>query len=332
MLRVVMPVYNNAIINNQKIQSNLAEANRVGVDAYKRTLIAEVKTAYFNYWKAAEAFELYENTVQLVDENLRTSESLFKNHQVTKDVVYLAAAQVEEVKQQLAEAEKNKKVAQSFFNFLLNKDYDAPILVTPTNNTFVEVASLAASRQQALQQREELNQLSYVLAATDHKIQINKGSYLPTVNLVADYGIQGTRYSFTNEDDFFMGSLVMSWKLFQPTQKAKTQQAQLEKQEIHQQKEGLQQQIGLQVVQAWYDVEAARKSVTQAAAETKATQQAFRLIHKKFEQGQANLVTWTDARTRQTNAEQKTIIARYDYQIKLATLEEVSAAYPIQKK
>lgn len=328
-LRVIMPVYNNAIINNQKIQANLVEVNRIGVNAYKRTLVAEVKTAYFNYWKAAEAFDLYQNTLQLVEENLRTSESLFKNHQVTKDVVYLATAQVEEVKQQLAEAEKNKKVAQSFFNFLLNKDYTEDIL--PADRTFsaIEVAALDASRSQAMQSREELDQLNYAMAATDQKIQVNRGSYLPTINLIADYGVQGTRFSFTDEDDFFMGSLVMSWKLFQPTQKAKTQQVQIEKMELFQQKEALKQQIGLQVVQAWYDVEAARKAITQATAEVNATEQAFRLINKKFEQGQANLISWTDARTRKTTAQQKAIIARYDYQIKLATLEKASATYKI---
>ena len=328
-IRMVMPVYNNAIIQNQKIQANLVEINRIGIDAYKRTLVAEVKTAYFNYWKAAEAFDLYQNTLQLVEENLRTTESLFKNHQVTKDVVYLASAQVEEIKQQLAEAEKNKKVAQSFFNFLLNKDYDSAIL--PVENTFslTEVAALETSRMQAMQSREELEQLNYAMAATDQKIQINRGTYLPTLNFRADYGVQGTRFTFTDEDDFFMGSLVMSWNLFQPTQKAKTQQVQIEKMELFQQKEALKQQIGLQVVQAWYDVEAARKAVTQAAAEVDATEQAFRLINKKFEQGQVNLVTWTDSRTRKTTAQQKAIIARYDYQIKLTSLEQASASYTL---
>lgn len=328
-LRVIMPIYNNAIINNQKIQTKLVEANRIGINAYKRILVAEVKTAYFNYWKAAEAFDLYENTLQLVEENLRTTESLFNNHQVTKDVVYLASAQVEELKQQLAEAEKNKKVTQSFFNFLLNRDYTKEILPADQRFSAIEVSALETNRLQALQSREELDQLNYAMSATDQKIQINRGSYLPTINLIADYGVQGTRFSFTDEDDFFMGSLVMSWKLFQPTQKAKTQQVQIEKMELFQQKEALKQQIGLQVVQAWYDVEAARKSVSQAAAEVNATQQAFKLINKKFEQGQANLVTWTDARTRQTTAQQKGIIARYDYQIKLAALEKASASYKL---
>lgn len=330
-VRVVMPVYNNAIINGQKIRSNLAQADRISVQAYKRELVKEVKTAYFNYLKAEEANRLFENTQELVQENLRTTGSLFENHKVTKDAVFLAQAQAESVAQQLAEAEKNKKVAQSFFNFLLNRDYNAPIESIPPQASLLDVESLESVRNQALQSREELNQLDFALAASDGNIQVIKGSYLPTVNLVADYGIQGTKYQFGEDDDYFMGSVVMSWKLFQPTNKAKKQQAEIEKLSLQQQKASVQQQISLQVVQAWYDVEAARKSVDQAAAEVRAMEQAFRLVDKKYQQGQTNLVSWTDARTQLTNAQQKAIITRYDYQIKLSVLERSAATFPIQK-
>jgi outer membrane protein TolC len=330
-LRVVMPVYNNAIINGQKIRANLAEADRISVQTYKRQLVEEVKTAYFNYLKATEGHELFLNTQALVLENLRTTESLFRNHQVTKDAVFLAQAQSENIAQQVAEAEKNKKVAQSFFNFLLNRDYNTEIEITPPPSTLLEVDGLESIRNQALQSREELRQIDFAVAASDGNIQMTKGNYLPQVNLVADYGIQGTGYQFGEDDDYFMGSVVMSWKLFQPTNKAKRQQAEIDKLSLQQQKAAAQQQISLQVVQAWYDMEAARKAVDQAAAEVKAMEQAFRLVNKKYQQGQTNLVNWTDAQTQLTNARQKTIIARYDYQIKLAVLERSAASYPMQQ-
>ncbi|MEO0340527.1 MAG: TolC family protein, partial [Bacteroidota bacterium] len=125
--RVVMPVFNNAIWVNQNVQENLAEVDRINIDTYKKELSKEVKLGYFNYAKALEAKSLYENTLQLVQENLRTTQSLFDNHKLTKDAVYLAQAQVREVERQMAEADKNLKVAQSYFNFLLNKPFETPI-------------------------------------------------------------------------------------------------------------------------------------------------------------------------------------------------------------
>jgi len=160
-VRVAMPVYNNAIINAQKIQANLAQAERISVQTYQRELIQEVKTAYFNYLKASEALELYHNTEALVQENLRTTESLFQNHQITKDAVFLAQAEVEKVAQQIALAEKNQKVAQSFFNFLLNRDYQSPIEVVSPVVSSLAIEGLESMRNQALQEREELRQIDH---------------------------------------------------------------------------------------------------------------------------------------------------------------------------
>ena len=152
---------------------------------------------------------------------------------------------------------------------------------------------------------------------------------LPQLNLVGDYGIQGTEYSFSREDDFAMGSLVLTWNLLDFSNKSKVQQAKIEKLELTKQKENARQQVGLQVVSSYYDVEAAAKSIAFAQAEVDAAQRAFRLMQKKYSQGQANLVEFKNARTELTNSEQKLIIARFDYEVKRAELERAIAAYPI---
>ena len=326
-VRVAMPVFNTAILQNHRIKQNMVEAEKISVGIYKRELIKEVKAAYFNYAKAAQAVILFNNTLDLVKENLRTTESLQRNHKVTVDVVYSAKAEVEEVNQQLAEAEKNANIAKAYFNFLLNRDYDSEIELIAENELPQSAISLEEARKKALASREELQQLNYYLAVSDNNIQLNKNSHLPTVNMVADYGFQGTHYRFTNEDDFAMGSLVLSWNLFDKTTKARVQQAKIEKTVVEQQKNELFQQIGLQVVNTFYDLEAAQKSIISAKAEVDAAQKAFRLVNKKYSQGQANLVEYTNARTQLTNAEQSLIIAKYDYQVKLANFERATAGY-----
>lgn len=326
-VRVAMPVFNTAILQNHRIKQNMVEAEKISVGIYKRELVKEVKTAYFNYAKAAQALDLYNNTLNLVEENLRTTESLHRNHKVTIDVVYAAKAEVEEVKQEVAVAEKDAKTAQAYFNFLLNREYDSDIELIAETDFPQSAISLENARKQALNSREELQQLNYYLAVSDNNIQLNKNSHLPNVNLVADYGFQGTHYRFTSEDDFAMGSLVLSWNLFDKTTKARVQQAKIEKDVVQQQKNEVFQQVGLQVVNTFYDLEAAQKSIASASAEVDAAQKAFRLVNKKYSQGQANLVEFTNARTQLTNAEQKLIIAKYDYQVKLANFERATAGY-----
>lgn len=328
MIRAAMPIFNAAILNNHRIKESLSEAEKISVDIYKRELVKEVKTAYFNYAKAFQAVKLFQNTLALVEENLRTSESLHRNHKVTIDVVFSAKAEVKEIEQQLAEAQKNEKVSKAFFNFLLNQDYSTEIEVLADYDLPKTVISVEEARNTAFQNREEFQQLNYFLSASDHNIKLSKGNALPNLNLVADYGIQGTKYSFTRDDDFAMGSIVMSWNLFDRTTRSKVQQAQIEKMEVEKQKEEAYQQISLQVVNTFYDLEASLAQIQSVEAEVEAAQKALRLIQKKYSQGQANRVEFTNARTQLTNAEQRSIIAKYDYQIKLAEFERATATYP----
>jgi outer membrane protein len=327
MLRAAMPVFNSAILHNHKIRQSLAEADRISVDIFRRELVKEVKSAYFNYAKAVRAGELFGNTLDLVNESLRTTESLYNNHKVTIDAVYSARAEVQAVEQLISEAKKNEQVAKAYFNFLLNRDYDSGIELIADADLVYSAATVEEARAAAFQNREEFRQLNYLLSVSGNKVQLEKGAYLPNVNIAVDYGFQGTHYRFRSEDDFAIGSVVMSWNLFDPTTKAKVQQARIEKEELTKQKEEAGQQIGLQVVQSFFDMEASLAAIGRAQAEAEASDKAYKLVSKKYGQGQANLVELTNARTQLTNAEEKLIIAKFDYQVKLAELERATASY-----
>ncbi len=327
--RMAWPILNTAILNNQKIQANLSEAQELSVKIYKRELVKEVKTGYFNYLKASAAVELFENTMELVKENVRTAQSLFDNHKATLDAVYSAQAQQRSVEQQLAEVQKNKQVAAAYFNFLLNRDYNAGIEGSSTPETAVAALSLEEARALAFWSREELQQLNYVLAASENQVRLNKDDLVPDLNLVVDYGVQGINYALDQDSDFVLGSLVLSWKVLDFKRKHKVQQARIAKEEVNKQKEQTLQQIGMQVVQAFYELEASRKSIEAAEAEVQSARQAFRLVDKKYRQNQANQVEFIDARTRLTNAEQNLIITKYDYQIQIAEYERILSNYEL---
>mgnify|MGYP006281698661 CR=1 FL=1 len=327
LVRLAWPVFNSAILYNQKIRENLSQVERISVDIYRRELVMEVKTAYFNYLKAEQGITLYRNTLQLVQENQRSSESLFRNHQVTVDEVYASRAQVAEVEQQLARARKQARVAQAYFNFLLNRAHDTEIIVEQPEAVALEILTLEEARGRALQQREEFQQLNHYLAASDHRVRLEKGALLPTVNLVGDYGVQGVNYALDQDSDYAIGSLLLRWNFLDPTRGARVQQARIEQAELTRRKEETEQQIGLGVVDAYYELEVNRENIESARAEVKAAERAFALIRKKYTQGQASQVELINARTQLTNAERNAIIARYDYQIGLATYERATAAY-----
>ncbi len=326
-VRLTWPVFNSAILYNQKIRENLSQVEQTSVDIYRRELVMEVKTAYFNYLKTVQGVDLYRNTLALVQENLRTSESLFRNHQVTVDEVYASRAQVAGVEQQLARARKQERVARAYFNFLLNRPHDADVAIEEPEAGALEVLTLEEARGRALARREEFQQLNYYLSAADNRVRLEKGALLPTLTLVGDYGIQGINYAIDRDADYVLGSALLRWNFLDPARGARVQQARIEQAEVARRKEEAEQQIGLAVVDAYYELEVNRENIESARAEVEAAERAYELIRKKYGQGQANQVELINARTQLTNAERKAIIARFDYQISLAAYERATGAY-----
>lgn len=326
-VRVIQPIFQPAIYFNYKIKSNLAKVEQAAASSFKRQLIADIKTAYFNYLKTVQVVNLLEKTKPLLDENFRVSEKLFQNGKATEEVVFRARAEISDMEQKYAEAQKNKKLAAAYFNFLLNLPLDSPIkIIDDTKLSFYHDINLEDAKTQALQQREEFQQLQSAISVANSSMSLNKSSFLPGVTGVLDYGYQGEKYRFDEKNDYWMASVVLSWNLFNGFQdKSKYKQAALNKRKLETQFLELQSKIKLQVQEAVDNLVVARKTITSANERLTSAKKSFKIVNKKYEQGMASQIEYIDARTTFTNAGINQIIVKYDYGIKWAEFERAAA-------
>lgn len=330
-IRMQAPIYNAALISNRRIQGFQKEVMAADLAGYRRQLVRDVKRAYFTYLRAWEGFQLYVSTLSLVEENLRTTQSLFDNHKITQDEVFSAEARVREIEQQLAVANQQEQSARAYFNYLLNRPLSAPIERMANSLQNLPNQSLTAARQ-SIAGKEELAQLDYAIQATEEVVQLERSAFLPAIGIQADYGVQGVDYRIDAESDFFLGSVVLTWTLFDQSAKRRVEQATLDVGKLQHQKAELRSQLELQAIDAWYAWQASKKKIEQARAEVEASVRSYELIEKKYRQGQANVLERSQARTQMTNAEARLILARYDEQIQAAELEYATAAFAIEKK
>jgi len=327
-VQLVQPIFNTGLHYNYKIRSELLQASRVDVDRYKRYLVAEIKKAYFNYLETLRMEELVHETRGLLEENLRVSNKLFENHKVTSDVVYRSQAEISNIDQFIAEVEKNRNVARSYLNFLLNRPLETPLYDPQEAQDTVIVSDLEHAKDHAIHWREELNLLDHYLDASAYNLKIIRSQNHPMLLAAVDYGFQGEKYRFTAEDDFVIASFVLRWDIFSGFQnRARIKQAVVETELLKQQKEEVEQQIRLEVTQAYYDLKAAVQSVRSAETECIHAQKAFRLVDRKYGEGMASLIEYMDARTAMTKAKTNRIIARFDLQVKLAEYERTTASF-----
>jgi outer membrane protein TolC len=329
-LEIVQPIFEPTIYYNYKISSNLTSAEEAGRDVFKQDLILEIETAYYDYLKTVKFVELAEKTEDLLKENLRVSESLFRNNKVTRDVVYRAEAELSELEQQKAEALKGRILARSYFNFLLNRPLDTPVEVDiPSKLPPDPDDNLGGLQERALGKRYELAQLESGIEAAKNGVRLSRSTYLPGLVFAFDYGYEGEDYRFGGDDDFWMGSLVLQWNLFSGLQrKARTDQARAEEQRLIAQLDELRQGIRLQVTEARENLIVARETYEAAQARVESATKSFDIVNRKFREGVSPQIEFLDSRTTMTRAEVNFIVSTFDFHIRYAEYERVIGAYP----
>ncbi|MBD2768141.1 TolC family protein [Hymenobacter sp. BT664] len=332
-LRLSVPVYQPALRYNQAISREQAAVEALDVRRYRRELVKEIKVAYFQYLAAQRVIALYDRTLKLVERNKRVNEKLVENQRATPDVVYRAQAEVSGVLQQLAEAHKNEQVARAYFNFLLNRSPEEGVAALPDSALRLpEPQPLPELTASAGATREEVQQQQKAVDIAGLTLGLARSRYHPTISGLVDHGYQGPRYDFRNRDGsrFTQASLVLNWTLFSGLQnRAQLSMARAAERQQAARLLEVQAQIGLEVRQDYYELQAARAQVRAAEDRARSAAQAFRLMSRQYEEGLTPLLQFIDARTTYTNAELNVILTRYAYLGQLAHTERSAATYPL---
>jgi outer membrane protein TolC len=324
-LRLIQPVINQDIYYNSKIKKELTLFEEQDVNQYKRELIAEIKKAYYNAAMAHGVLDMLTETRKLLTENVRVNKRLIENDKVTLDYLYRSETELSKFDQELQNAEKNKKISVAYFNFLLNKPLtDSIIILQP--DKYPSLADFTVDyAESAAANREEIMKLKSYSNISDLQYQMNVSGKLPDMFIAVDYGFQGTKYRFNMDNDYLQASAILTWNLFSGFQnRAKISQSVYEKEMISKKLEEVSRQIELQVINTMNELLTAEKGILVAERQLKNAREGFRLLSRKYEEGNASLIEFIDARTTLTQAEENLIISRFRYLSSFAEFEKVT--------
>ena len=299
----------------------------------ERQLAADVQHAYINYARAARVTELFQNTHKLVSENVRVNERLLANGKVTPAALHRAIAERSDIEQQIAQAEQNQSAAARYFNFLLGRSPTDQLTPIPDSLLAVELTISADDAvRSALARREELRQVAGGIRVAEAQEKLARSAYLPTVALAVDYGVQGNDYRFDSKSDVAVASLVLSWNVFNGGQDAaRRQQASIEVERGELRRSEIENQIEMQVRQAYDAVTVARRATQAAADRLSAARRSYELVARRHAEGMAPQIEYIDARTALTSAELNAIITQYGYAASYVELERVGALRVIER-
>ena len=144
-----------------------------------------------------------------------------------------------------------------------------------------------------------------------------------------DTGIQGEDYGFASDGRVALASLVVQFNLFNGgADRAGVREARARSAGLRAQRDLLEQQIRLEVLEAARNFGVAEASLRTAARRVDASRQAFEIVSRKRDLGQLAPVEFIDARRALTSAELSQRVYRYQALAALAELDYATGGQP----
>jgi outer membrane protein len=340
-MEVSLPLFNMDLQHNKQVNGEMINVRHADADIYKRDLVQHIRQAYYQYLQAGKAAEIYTNALGLVKENRRVSEKFVANRMATKEIVLRAQAQVSQVESSLIEAKNNLRNAAAYFNFLLNRPLDTPVLVDsalttdPVAATDAAVSSGAATLPpnrnfytELPAGREELSKLQSVQKVMESNLKWNKAYLYPKLSAFYDIGFQGYGFRFNSSQFYQLAGVQLLWPLFRAgDNKYKIRQTQIDIASLGDQSRELTQQLTLQVQTVSNDYSSAVEALQSLSDEVSSARETYRLAERRFNEGQALQIELVDARTQMTGAEIRYSLGRLTVLNRAADLERATASY-----
>ena len=328
-IEVTLPILDIDLQHNKAVNRETINVRRADRDVYRRDLVRSIRQAYYQYLQTGKAVEIFTTSLSLVRESRRVSEKFVEQHMATREAVLRAQAQVSDVQSSLIEAGNDHRNAAAYFNFLLNRPLETPILtdsilMDQTDTTAFSadpVVTVAASR-------EEFTRLKSYQQILQSNLNYDRNYLVPKLNAFYDVGYQGFGFHFNGTQFYQLAGVNLVWPLFKAgDNKYKIQQARIDIEAVDDQYRDLTQQLTLEqqtTVNNYHSAIEALQALGDAAGSAR---EAYRLVERRFDEGQALQVDLIDARNQYTNAEIRYSFGRLAVLNRAADLERVTAAY-----
>lgn len=326
--RASMPILNTDLIYNRKIKANQTMLQEYEVIIYKRELIRNLKAAYFNYLGAREGVSIYQSALTRAQEGKRVNESLLANGRGLPAYVLRSQSEIENIKAQLVDAERQVENAKLFFNFLLNRNADEEIVTSYSAEEYLQNASLLIQEPASIQKREELMQIQTLKGLNENVLTMNKLYWSPKISGFIDFGAQAENLTYNYDANYNLVGVQLEMQLFAGfTNRHKVSQSKLEIKNTELTANQVNQQLNLSTQFSKNSLISTFQNYQSAQKQLEAAQSYQRLIDKGYKEGINTFIEAVDARNQLTSAQLLVTLNQYRVLIAEANLERETAAY-----
>jgi len=305
------------------------EAAKSGKSGYQYALDAQVnntsldaKTAFYQVLRAQKYLKVQEDTVALLEANLKDTQLKYEAGTIAKFDVLRAETQLANARQGLIAAQNGVELAKAAFNNVLGRPLDTPVeLVEPETPGFVDV-DLNSCIEIACESRPEVLQAKSAIELGDKMAEVARLSGKPTVAFRWVYNRNFDTSLFNPRESSWTAFLLTSISVFDGGEnKAKVDQATADANNARFTYQNVRDMATLDARQSYLSLKESEERIRAAEKGLEQAREGMRLAQVRYRGGVSTQIEVLDAQTALTQAETNYVNALYDYQIALAKLE-----------
>ncbi|HVI48393.1 MAG TPA: TolC family protein [Chitinophaga sp.] len=323
--RASLPLINAEIYYNEKIKREQITRQQAALNVYKRQLVQDIKTAYYQFYQASQSVAIYNNAMALINENIRINESMVRNGLRNNTALYRSQTEKEKTDADISKAMNEQRNAKAYFNFLLNRDLNENITL---DSALLIVPQLATGGD--INGREELQQ--YKSAANAYRLneQLQRSYLIPKLSTFIDLGSQATGARFDNQSRYYLWGVNLEWTLFSYRKNTyRIKQAGIDLQAITNETEKTADALRLQLYEAVNNYQTAIRNFSTAQSQLSFSERYYRDQLKVYKEGQLLYIELLDAQNQLTQSRLRIAVTQASVQTAYAAVERAQASYNI---
>ncbi|WP_201523359.1 TolC family protein [Aliarcobacter butzleri] len=317
-----IPLFMGFKIENQKDILKLQEkANELLYNLDKKNLEFEILKAYNGAVVAKDFVKALEKAKQTVEFIYEGAKEFHKNGLVTKIDVNEAKVYQLNINSTLTEAKNNFNLALAYLKYITSNENITD--VENLENIYFDLKNFDELYNNALETRDEVKMQNITIEANKKNIDIQKGSYYPTVFSHLEYGVNDDRFTASKDKDYYIALVGISLTLFDSSRSAYLEKSKIEHLKSTLDYEKLKDGIKLELEKAILDYKAKQEILKE---KIEAKNLAFEVLNQANLQYKNRLISMTTLLSQEANfrkSESMLINARYENSLALAKLNLV---------
>ena len=298
------------------------EAARKELDAAYNQLVLDVSEAFYRVLLSLEFVKVSEQTVELVETQLKIAQNLFEAGASTNFDVLRAEVLLANAKSNLIRAKNGARVAMDVYKNVLNIDLGESVEVEGSLERPILEFELERLIQLGLEKRPELHQLAFNEGAAKKQVDVAKTRSRPALSFFTNYQLDHNERLIEMNRVWNLG-FALNVPIFDGlATRAAVAQAESGLKQTQLGKQQMTDAIELEVRSAYLNLLEAKTLINVQRETVAQAQESVRIANLRYENGMITSVELTDAQLALSQAEVNRLQSLHDYAVGLARLEK----------